>query len=110
MQSRYLIIILPLTILCFASLSIYSFISGAWSIAISIYFAVACAATIFTAKHSIFIQTSLFWELDDLKAEEKNMLGVAITKDFLLYLCLYLTITTIIYLTIYWLFTLIKST
>jgi len=106
MQSRHLIIILPLTILCFALLSIYSFITGAWSIAISIYFAIACVTTIFTAKQSIFIQTSLFWELDDLKTEEKNVLGMAITKDFLLYLCIYLTITTIIYLAIFWLLTL----
>ena len=107
MESRHLIIILPITILCLASLTIFSFVSGKWPTSVSIYFAVIFIASIFTAKQSIFMQTSLFWELDDLKTDEKNILGRAITKDFLIYLVIYLTVTSIIYLGIYWLVTLI---
>ena len=104
MQSRHLIIILPLAILSFAILSIYSFITDAWPNVISIYFALACVVTMFTAKQSISIQTMLFWEMDDLKAEEKNILGIAITKDFLIYTSTYLALTTTIYFGVYWIF------
>ncbi len=103
MQTRHLIIILPLVISSFAILSVYSFITGVWPNVISIYFALACAVTMFSAKQSISIQTMLFWELDDLKTKEKNILGIAITKDFLIYTIVYLAITSAIYFGVYWL-------
>ena len=102
MEGRHSIIILPISILLFAILATYALAYSQWPLSINIYIVIVFLVSLYTAKQSIFIQTSLLWNLDDLQNEEKNSLGVSITKDFLIFLVIHLLIVSIAYLVLYW--------
>ena len=105
MTKKSLILILPLTILIFGSLSAYSFITSTWPV--SLYFTVIFIVSIYTARQSLYIQTALFNEIDDLNQEEINELSMSIIRDFGIFLSIHGAITTVIYLALYWLSTFI---
>ena len=102
MKNKYLLLILPLSILIFGGISTYYFLT-ATSQLISIYFAILCAVSIFTAKQSIYIQSTLFYDITDLNEEDKNLLALSIIMDFGYFLLLYGAIATILYLGVTWL-------
>jgi hypothetical protein len=102
MNNNYLLLLLPFTILLFGILAGYSYFMENWSLPVTMYLALICGVAIYTAGQSIFIQTSLIWEIDDLKPSEKNELIVSITKDFVVYLCIHGIIATVIYMVLYW--------
>ena len=102
MKNKFLLLILPISILIFGGVSIFYF-TTAISLSQSTYFALLCLVAIFTAKQSIFIQTSLFWDIGDLTSEEKNELALSITKDYSYFLLVYGVFTTVLFLGVKWL-------
>ena len=102
MEGRYSIIILPISILFFAILVAYAFAYSQWPLSLNIYLVITLLVSLYTAKQSIFIQTSLIWDLDDLQNEEKNSLGISITKDFITFFVIHLLMATTAYLVLYW--------
>jgi len=103
MKNKYLLLILPLSILIFGGISIYYYLVTTSQL-ISIYFAILCAVSIFTAKQSIFIQSTLFYDMDGLKEDDKNLLALSIIMDYGYFLLLYGAIATILYFGVSWLF------
>ena len=103
MKGKLLLLILPLTILISAVLSIYSFLVSNWPSAVSLYFAIICIISVFTARQSVFIQSSMFWKIGDLNKEEREELIASIAKDFGVFFFIYGVAATLVYLGLYWL-------
>ena len=102
MKNKYFLLILPITILIFGAMSVFYFVAKT-SASLSIYFALLCIVAIFTAKQSIFTQTSLIWDIKDLNSEEVNQLAFSITKDFSYFLLFYSVTATVLFLSMKWL-------
>ena len=103
MKNKYLLLILPISILIFGGISIYYFLATTSQL-ISVYFAILCVVSIFTAKQSIFIQSTLFYDISDLNEKDKNLLALSIIMDYGYFLLLYGAIATILYFGVTWLF------
>ena len=104
MNKKRYILFLPLTLLIVGTASVTSLFYEPVPVYISIYLFVLFLLSLYTAKQSIFIQTSFMWEIDDTNEEELSELSYAIAKDFGTYLFAHGVIITIIYFCIYWVY------
>ncbi len=110
MSKRVLLIILPTTVLAFSGLAVWSYLSEVWPLEISVYFAVMSVVAGYTARQSVFIQSSLVWEVEDLNKQELNDLASSIVRDYTIFLIVHGAIVSALYFVLYWLSTVIGST
>lgn len=101
MTKRQVLLVIPLAILGFFLMTAYSLFIMNWPWYVSLYLACVLAVTVFTARQSVFIQTSLFWwDGNSQSAEEADDIAASILKDFSIYASIHLVAASLVY----WLF------
>lgn len=101
MTRRIQILVLPISILFLASLVVYSYISE-WSLALTLYFFLITIVAIYTARQSVFIQTSLIWDIQNAEANELDEVSISIVKDYISFFLVHSLIVSVIYAIMFW--------
>ena len=103
MTKRQVVLVIPLAILSLFLMTAYSLFIANWPWYVSLYLACALAVTIFTARQSVFIQTSLsWWDESSQSAEEADEMAVSILRDFSIYASIYLVAVSLVYWLVLW--------
>jgi len=102
MRKRVLLLILPLTVAAIFGVTLYTSLSEFWSWPVPVYFAILGIVAIYTARQSVFIQSSLILEIEELDRQEQEDLAVSIAGDFILFFLIHGLIVSALYALVYW--------
>ena len=103
MSKRHLLLFIPVLVIVLLGLAIYSMLVVSWPWFISVYIVVSAIAVIYTARQSVFVQTSLvWWDPDSLSSKEADELAASVFRDFSIFVSIHLAVISIIYWLCFW--------